>query len=193
MFNLIGRSDAPQQWINSYKYILDSWRLFKARAEIDNAISFAGIASNAEFQVNKNNRIPVQTNFLYMQKPFQIYIACSYCNASICRSEHQIMKHLTVTPPGPTRPEQQRPRPVRNKRLLFILWQMLVYFNLHPGTSRAERTSCRNSSNVSSLQLCNNCMLTGQHQGRNVPLMPKTLATLCRLLHQYGKCCWILP
>ena len=58
MFNLIGRSDAPQQWINSYKYILDSWRLFKARAEIDNAISFAGIASNAEFQVNKNNRIP---------------------------------------------------------------------------------------------------------------------------------------
>jgi len=86
----LARSDAPQQWINSYKYILDSWRLFKARAEIDNAISFAGIASNAEFQ---------------------IYIACSYCNASICRSEHQIMKHLTVTPPGPTRPEQQRPRP----------------------------------------------------------------------------------
>ena len=127
MLNLIDRSDAPQQWINSYKYILDSWRLFKARAEIDNAISFAGIASNAEFQVNKNNRIPPENTrtsceliFLYMQKPFQIYIACSYCNASICRSEHQIMKHLTVTPPGPTRPEQQRPRPVRNKRLLLF-------------------------------------------------------------------------
>ena len=79
MFNLIDRSDAPQQWINSYKYILDSWRLFKARAEIDNTISFAGIASNAEFQVNKNNRIPPESTrtsckliFLYMQKPFQI-------------------------------------------------------------------------------------------------------------------------
>ena len=47
----LARSDAPQQWIDSYKGILDSWKLFKARAEIDNAISFAGIATNAEIQV----------------------------------------------------------------------------------------------------------------------------------------------
>ena len=51
----LARSEAAQQWINSYKSILDSWRLFKARSELDNAISAAGITSNAEYQVRSIN------------------------------------------------------------------------------------------------------------------------------------------
>ena len=47
----LAKSEIPQQWIRSYKSLLDSWRLFKARAELDDAISRAGISSNSEYQV----------------------------------------------------------------------------------------------------------------------------------------------
>ena len=82
-------------WIDSYKNLLDSWALYSARVELDNAMNLSGISSNEEYQ---------------------IYISCSYCQNTICRSDAQIRKHLTNMPVGadggatatPVKEEQQR-------------------------------------------------------------------------------------
>ena len=60
----LARGEAPQSWITAYKCILDSWRLFKARAELDNAINTAGIASNAEYQVRISPFFPLVSRTL---------------------------------------------------------------------------------------------------------------------------------
>ena len=61
-------------WIDSYKSLLDSWGLYTARIKLDEALNVAGVSTNQEYQ---------------------IYIACTYCQSTICRSDAQIRKHLT--------------------------------------------------------------------------------------------------
>ena len=61
-------------WIDCYKNLLDSWGLYIARIKLDNALNDVGASSNQEYQ---------------------IYIACTYCQSTICRSDAQIKRHLT--------------------------------------------------------------------------------------------------
>ena len=68
------RGEQVRFWIDSYKNLLDSWGLYIARIKLDNALNEVGVSSNQEYQ---------------------IYIACTYCQSTICRSDAQIKKHLT--------------------------------------------------------------------------------------------------
>ena len=61
-------------WVDSYKNLLDSWELYHARVNLDDALNEAGISSNQDYQ---------------------IYIACAYCQSTICRSDAQVRKYLT--------------------------------------------------------------------------------------------------
>ena len=70
----LAKGEQVRFWIDCYKNLLDSWGLYIARIKLDDALNEVGALSNQEYQ---------------------IYIACTYCQSTICRSDAQIKRHLT--------------------------------------------------------------------------------------------------
>lgn len=69
--DLVKESSECQEWIESYKDLLDAWEMYGPRGELDGAINDAGMT---------------------IKPPLQVYVSCNFCGSSV--GHHIKGKHL---------------------------------------------------------------------------------------------------
>ena len=95
----INKDVRMQQWINSYRSLLDSWRLWTQRAKFD-------------VQYYKRNPSGIE------KPPPQVYVSCNYCGKSI-----------SVFSGGKPKISSSRSNPNMKSKVLFSLYIHVVEYS----------------------------------------------------------------